>query len=100
MDGHRAPRFHATGYTVLRGDNDGRLTVEAVRQHRWSLRPGSRQIVALVGVRYLDGGAGSLLGRVMAEAGVSDCYVQARPDVANQLAAEAAVGATQLLRVQ
>jgi hypothetical protein len=98
MNGQRAPRFHAAGYTVLRGDNDGRLTDATVRGRRWRIAPGSRQVIALIGVRSYDASVPGHLGRVMVDADVTDCHFQGAGGLAERLAAEAAQAAEDYLR--
>lgn len=98
MNGQRAPKFHAAGYTVLRGDNDGRLTEAIVRQRRWRITPGSRQVIALIGCKSYDASVPGYLGRVMVDANVTDVHFQGAGDLAERFAAEAEAAAEDYLR--
>lgn len=72
-----APRISVSTYVPLRPDPDGILSVEAVRRVRWNIPHNGRVVVSIYGLRDFSGEAASLIGRIVADAGATDVYIQA-----------------------
>jgi hypothetical protein len=72
----RPPRITASVYVPLRPDG-GILTVECIRRTPIRIDPGSRVILSAYGLRSWDPGAAELLGRILADGGADQVFVQA-----------------------
>lgn len=88
MSGHCAPTVHAAGYTVLRGDPNGRLTRAALHSRAWGLSPGSRQILALISVKSWDGDVAGHIARMMFDAEVAHVHIQGTGYLADRFAGD------------
>lgn len=70
-------RVRATVYVPLRPDPGGHLTAANVRRARWGLVPGCSVRVSIYGLTGWEGGAPTLIGRLLAEGGASEVEIQA-----------------------
>lgn len=69
-------RIIASTYVPLRPEV-GVVTLAAVRRTRWHLTRGGRAVIAVYGMSSWEAGAPEQIGRILAESGVRELYVQA-----------------------
>ncbi|WP_152191725.1 hypothetical protein [Georgenia satyanarayanai] len=74
---HAPMRVSTTIYLPLRPERGGRLSLENVRRARWNLTEGSTVRLSIYGLGSWEAGVPELIGRRLAESGVTAVEVQA-----------------------
>ena len=72
----KPPRIITSCYIALRPEN-GVLTQAAVRRTPWRISPGARVVVSIYGLRSWEAGVPECIGRIVADAGAGDVFLQA-----------------------
>lgn len=94
------PQFRSARHVALRGDEHGRLTLNAVRRASWGGDLRGRSVrISLLRVRSFDAGVAEAVGRLVAEAGARDVQVEGVGQVADLFSAAAAQAAREFAQV-